>query len=150
MAKSGQSFQKKEKEKQRAKQRQDKQEKMEERKANAKKGQSLEDMMAYIDEDGNLSTRPPDPSRKKVFNQEDIEIGVPKQREPEPGELIREGIVNFFNSAKGFGFIRDLQNGESVFFHESNLEEPLKEGDKLNFETEPGPKGPVAINIKKK
>jgi hypothetical protein len=38
MAKSGQSFNKREKEKQRAKQKQEKMEKMEERKANAKKG----------------------------------------------------------------------------------------------------------------
>ncbi|RYG16689.1 MAG: cold shock domain-containing protein, partial [Chitinophagaceae bacterium] len=47
MARSQQSFNKREKEKQRAKDKKEKQEKMEERKAAAKKGQSLEDMMAY-------------------------------------------------------------------------------------------------------
>lgn len=149
MAKSGQTFNKKEKEKQRAKHRQDKKEKMEERKANASKGKSLDDMMAYLDENGNITSQPPDPSKKKVFNQEDIEIGVPKQRELSPEELIRNGSVTFFNSTKGFGFIKDRQTGESVFFHENQLTEAIKEGDKLQFEVEMGAKGPVAINIKK-
>jgi cold shock CspA family protein len=149
MARSQQSFNKREKEKQRAKDKQEKAEKMEERKAAAKKGKSLEDMMAYIDENGNLSTTPPDPSKMRTFNQEDIEIGVPQQREPEPEELIRKGSVNFFNSAKGFGFIKDSQTGESVFFHQNNLSEQVKEGDKLIFEVEMGARGPIAINIKK-
>jgi len=65
MAKSKETFGKKEKEKKRLKERQEKHEKMEERKANARKGKSLEDMMAYIDEDGNISSTPPDPKKEK-------------------------------------------------------------------------------------
>jgi len=149
MARSQQSFNKREKEKQRAKEKKEKQEKMEERKAAAKKGQSLEDMMAYIDENGNLSSTPPDPSKMKTFNLEDMEIGVPQQREPDPEELIRKGTVNFFNSAKGFGFIKDSQTGESVFFHQNNLSEQVKEGDKLIYEVEMGDRGPMAVNVKK-
>src|SRR4051812_39479022 len=61
MGKSGETFGKKEKEKKRLKDRQEKQEKMEHRKANAKKGKSLDEMMAYMDENGNLSSTPPDP-----------------------------------------------------------------------------------------
>lgn len=148
MARSSQSFNKREKEKQKAKERQEKKEKMEERKANAKKGQSLDDMMAYIDENGNLSTTPPDPSKKKIFNAEDMVIGVPQYTE-DPEEAIRQGTVNFFNTAKGFGFIRDGKSGESVFVHASQLTEPLKEGERVKFETEMGPKGLVAINIQK-
>ncbi len=121
---------------------------MAERKA-TKKEQSLEDMMAYIDENGNLSTTPPDPSKKKTFSADEIEIGVPQQREPEPGELIRKGTVTFFNSAKGFGFIKDSETGESVFFHQNDLTEPVAEGNRLQFEVEPGARGPVAVNIKK-
>jgi hypothetical protein len=60
MAKSKETFLKREKEKKRIKQRQEKQEKMEERKANGDKPKSLEDMLAYIDEDGNISSTPPD------------------------------------------------------------------------------------------
>jgi cold shock CspA family protein len=148
MAKSGDTFGKKEKEKKRAKQRQDKAEKMEERKANAKKGKSLDEMMAYIDENGNISDTPPDPNKMKVFKQEDINIGVPKFEEREE-DLIRTGVVTYFNNDKGFGFINDLQTQERVFVHVNQLSEPLKEGDKLTFEVEMGPKGPSAINVKK-
>ena len=148
MAKSGDTFGKKEKEKKRAKQRQEKAEKMEERKANAKKGKSLDEMMAYIDENGNISDTPPDPKKMKVFKQEDITIGVPKFEEREE-DLIRSGVVTYFNNDKGFGFINDLQTQERVFVHVNQLSEPLKEGDKLTFEVEMGPKGPSAINVKK-
>src|SRR5438132_14015875 len=98
MAKSQETFAKKEKEKKRIKQRQDKQEKMEERKANAKKGKTLDEMMAYIDENGNLSATPPDPRKKVVFKQEDMNTGVPIH---EKEEIERQGIVSFFNEAKG-------------------------------------------------
>ena len=65
MAKSKETFFKKQKEKQRLKNRQDKQQKMEERKANAKKGKTLNEMLAYVDENGNLSSTPPLVIRKK-------------------------------------------------------------------------------------
>ena len=59
MAKSQETFSKKEKGKKKIKQRQEKLEKMQDRKANATKGKSLEEMMAYIDENGNISSTPP-------------------------------------------------------------------------------------------
>jgi cold shock CspA family protein len=149
MAKSGGTFNKKEKEKKRAKQRQEKAEKMEERKANAKKGKSLDEMMAYIDENGNITSTPPDPSKKRIFNQEDIQIGVPQQADMEPEDPIRKGVVTFFNESKGFGFINDLQTQERVFVHVNQLIGPIKENDKVVFEVEMGPKGPSAFNVKK-
>jgi S-adenosylmethionine hydrolase len=60
MAKSKQTFAKREKEKKRQQQKKEKQQKMEERKANASKGKSLNDMMAYVDEFGNLTSAPPE------------------------------------------------------------------------------------------
>jgi cold shock CspA family protein len=149
MGKSQETFAKKEKEKKKLKQRQDKEEKMEERRANGKKGKSLEEMMAYLDENGNLSSTPPDPGKKKVFRQEDMQIGVPKQEPLSPDELIRTGVVTFFNDTKGFGFIRDLITQESVFVHVNQLSEPIKENDKVSFEVEMGPKGMNAVNVKK-
>ncbi|GEO11389.1 cold-shock protein [Segetibacter aerophilus] len=149
MGKSQETFAKKEKEKKKLKQRQDKQEKMEERKANGKKGKSLDEMMAYIDENGNISSTPPDPKKKKVFKQEDMMIGVPKQEPVNEADLIRTGVVTFFNDAKGFGFIKDLVTQESVFIHVNQLQEPIKENEKVIFEVEMGPKGPSAINVKK-
>src|SRR6478735_7414523 len=104
MSKSKETFNKKDKEKKRLKKKQEKQEKMQERKANAEKGKPFEEMLAYVDENGNLSSTPPDPKRKKVFNHEDMNTGVPLRVEE---EVEREGIVDFFNEAKGYGFIKD-------------------------------------------
>jgi len=148
MARSKETFNKREKEKQRQKQKQDKKEKMEERKANSTKGKSLNEMMAYIDENGNISSTPPDPRMKKVFNAEEIEIGVPKQSESDE-DNINEGAVNYFNESKGFGFIIDKQSGERLFFHVNQLLEAIKEHDKVTYDIEKGPKGYNAVNIKK-
>ena len=149
MGRSTETFNKKEKEKARLKKSQDKKEKAEERKANASKGKSLEDMMAYIDENGNITSTPPDPSKKIKINVEDIQIGVAKQ-EDIPHDTIRNGVVTFFNEAKGYGFIRDLQTEESIFVHINALAGPLKENNMVTFETEQGPKGLSAIKVKKK
>lgn len=149
MAKSKETFGKKEKEKKRLKEKQDKQNKMEERKANVKKGKSLDEMMAYIDENGNISSMPPDPRKKKVFNQEDMQIGVPKYEADDSEEAIRTGVVSFFNESKGFGFINDLQTQERIFIHINQLTELIKENDKVSFEVEKGFKGLNAVNVKK-
>jgi cold shock CspA family protein len=148
MAKSKETFNKKEKEKKRLKQRQEKKEKMEERKASGSKAKSLDDMMAYIDENGNLTSTPPDPRMKKVFNAEDIEIGVPKYEEGE--DVPTEGKVNYFNESKGFGFIIDNSSGERLFFHVNQLQERVVENDLVMYDIERGPKGLTAVNVKKK
>jgi len=149
MAKSRETYGKKENQKKKLKQRQEKAEKMEERKANAKKGKSLNEMMAYIDENGHISDTPPDPRRMKIFLQEDMQISVPKQEARQEGDSIRKGVVTFFNDEKGFGFINDLQTQERVFIHINQLTEPIKEHDKVSFEVEMGFKGLSAVNVKK-
>jgi len=149
MGRSVETFSKKEREKKKSKKQQDKKEKAEDRKANSGKGKSLEDMMAYIDENGNISSTPPDPSKKRKIVAEDIQISVSKQAELTPEELIRKGVVAFFNDSKGYGFIKDLQSQESIFVHVNALEEAIKENDKVTFETEQGPKGLSAIKVKK-
>ena len=149
MARSTETFSKKEKEKARLKKAKEKKEKAEDRKANGGKGKSLEDMMAYIDEYGNITSTPPDPSRKIKINSEDIQISVAKQ-EDLPHDTVRNGTVTFFNEAKGYGFIKDLQTQESIFVHINALTEPLKENNLVTFETEQSPKGLSAIKVKKK
>lgn len=149
MARSQETYSKKENEKKRIKKKQDKQEKREERKANAVKGKSLDDMMAYIDEDGNLSSTPPDPRRKKIVKSEDMQISTPRQTATDPADLIRTGIVTHFNDSKGYGFIKDSQTQESIFVHINALDGPLKETDKVTFEVEMGQKGPNAVRVKK-
>src|SRR5215212_7806097 len=149
MARSGETFGKKEKEKKRAKEKQEKREKMEERKANAKKGKSLDEMMAYIDENGNISATPPDPRKKKVFKLEDMQISTPEYVPGAGEDPIRTGVVAFFNEEKGFGFINDSITKERIFVHISELTEAIHEGEKLSFEIEMGPKGPTAVRVKK-
>ena len=64
MAKSQESINKKEKETKRFKKQKDKQLKSEERKKNSQGG-GLDNMIAYVDENGVLTNTPPDPSKKR-------------------------------------------------------------------------------------
>ena len=147
MGKSQESFNKKEKEKKRLKKRQDKQARREERKANPKRS-GFENMISYVDEYGNPTDTPPDPTKKIVIKAEDIEIGVPK-REKEEVDAIRFCKVEFFNDEKGFGFIKENDTNEKFFVHVSSLTEELVENDKVSFELEQGLKGLNAVRVKK-
>ncbi|MBL7740640.1 MAG: cold shock domain-containing protein [Chitinophagaceae bacterium] len=142
------TWNKREREKKKQQEKKEKEERKQERKENAKKGQSLDDMMAYIDEDGNISSTPPDPRKKVTINAEDIEIGVPKQRELSPEDLLRHGIVTFFNHDKGYGFIKDQQTQESIFVHINSSADELKENNRVVFEVEKGPRGLNAVNVR--
>jgi len=149
MAKSQQTFNKKEKEKKRRKKRQDKLEKRQQRKLEREAAgkKSFEDLIRYVDEDGNLTTTPPDPTKKKkVIKAEDIVLGVPP-KDDTPMDIVRLGTVKFFNDDKGFGFIIDSETKESIFVHINNTIDPIKEGNRVNFEVEMGPKGPNAIKV---
>jgi len=140
------TWNKKEREKKKRQSRKDKEERKQERRENSKN--NPESMIAYLDENGNLSSKPPDPRKKIIVNVEDIEIGVPKHAEANPEDLIRKGIVTFFNNDKGYGFIKDSETHESVFVHANSLSEPIKENNKVSFEVEMGPKGANAVNVK--
>jgi cold shock CspA family protein len=142
------TWNKREREKKKQEERKQKEERRQERKENAKKGLALNDMLAYIDENGNITSTPPDPQKKIIINAEDIEIGVPKQRELTPEELVRKGVVTFFNEDKGYGFIKDLKTQESIFVHINSSADRLKENNRVLFETERGPKGLNAVNVR--
>jgi cold shock CspA family protein len=140
------TWNKKEREKKKQQSKKEKAERKQERKDNAKDG-SLDSMIAYLDENGNLSSVPPDPRKKVNIKLEDIEIGVPKYVEANPEDLIRKGVVTHFNDSKGYGFIKDLETQESVFVHINALSESIKEHDKVTFEVQMGPKGANATNV---
>ena len=140
------TWNKKEREKKKQQAKKEKAERKQERKENSKGG-NLDDMIAYLDENGNLSSKPPDPRKKVDIKLEDIEIGVPKHEPINPEDLIRTGIVTFFNDAKGYGFIKDLETQESVFVHINSLSEEVKENNKVTFEIQMGPKGANAVNV---
>ncbi|GAB4024635.1 cold shock domain-containing protein [Spirosoma koreense] len=149
MGASNGTFSKREKEKARQKKQQDKKEKREDRKSTTNKGQSLDQMLAYVDENGNLSLSPPNPRKSKPIDQQDITLGA-APREPEaPEEIIRQGTITMFNTAKGYGFIRDQQSQQSVFVHQKELIDAVGENDRVTFEIRHTPKGPSAVEVKK-
>lgn len=149
MGRSTETFSKKEREKKKSIKLKDKKEKAEDRKANGQKGKSLDEMMAYIDENGNITSTPPDPAKRKKIITEDIQISIPKQAELTEQEKIRTGSVSMFNADKGFGFIKDHITQESIFVHVNGLTEEVRENDKVTFETEQGQKGLNAVKVKK-
>jgi cold shock CspA family protein len=149
MAKSQDSYNKKEKEKKRLKKKKEKLERREQRKIEkAEKGdQTLEEMFSYVDENGNLTSTPPDPAKKIKVNAADIVIGASPRDDDGPEDINRSGQVKFFNDEKGYGFIIDAVTKDSVFVHINNVNDTIQENDKVTFQVEMGPKGPNAINV---
>lgn len=147
MGRSQESFNKKEVRSRKEKKRKEKEKKRLARKETEKKS-SLDDMIAYVDEKGNITSTPPDPSKKKEIDPEDIQVSVPQSDPRQDLDPVRQGIVTFFNQSKGFGFIRDSETNESVFVHVNNLLEDIAEGNEVSFEVEMGKKGPSATQVK--
>jgi cold shock CspA family protein len=107
-----------------------------------------DDMIAYVDQNGNISSTPPDPDEKEKVNPEDIEVSVPPKEERDQEDTIRKGIVTFFNDEKGYGFIRDIETNQSLFVHANQLLEPIRKDNQVSFEIEKGERGPVAVRVK--
>jgi CspA family cold shock protein len=65
----------------------------------------------------------------------------------------QSGTVKFYNSQKGFGFIKPDDGGKDVFVHVTAVERAgignLDEGMRISFEMEPDKrgKGPKAVNL---
>lgn len=148
MAKSQETFNKKEKEKKKRKKRKEKLERKRQRKIEkAEAGpKKFEDMIRYVDENGNLTETPPDPTKRKKIKVEDIAISVAPSIEVQM-DPHRTGKVKFYNSEKGFGFIIDSETQESIFVHANNVDGELTENAKVAFEIENGPKGPTAVKV---
>ncbi|RLD32372.1 MAG: cold shock domain-containing protein [Bacteroidetes bacterium] len=148
MGRSQETFNKKEVRNKKEKKRKEKEKKRLARKENEKKT-GMDDMIAYVDENGMISSTPPDSTKKKDIKAETIEISIPKRDASDIPDKIRKGVVTFFNDSKGFGFIKDSETKESVFVHINNvLEDELKENNMVSFEVEMGPKGPTAMQVK--
>lgn len=138
------SFNKKEREKKRQKKRKEKAEKRERKKLDTSK--PIEFM--YMDEDGNLTAEKPDPTKRKKADLEDIEISTRKKDKSDESKFTKSGMVKFFNTEKGYGFIVDKDTAESYFVHIDNLIDRVKDNDKVSFEVGKGPKGPIATDVR--
>jgi cold shock CspA family protein len=146
MAKSQNTFNKQDNEKKRLKKRKDKLQKKEERKSSGES--SFDDMIAYVDENGNITSTPPDPTKKRKIDASTIEIGVSRREDVvQPAE--RTGRIDFFDGSKGFGFIKEIDSQDKFFVHVKGLLQEVKEGDLVTFELERGLKGMNAVKVKK-
>jgi|SRR6056297_1128952 len=146
MGRSRETFNKKDVRKKKEKKRKDKlAKKMAKREEDGKSG--LDDMIAYVDEFGNITDTPQDPADKEELNAEDIEVSIPKS-DGTAQDKTRTGTITNFYDSKGYGFIRDADTKESIFVHVNNAQEEISEGNKVSFETEKGPKGLAAVNVK--
>jgi cold shock CspA family protein len=148
MAKSQTTFSKKEKEKKRLQKRREKDEKKAQRKLDNNKGKSLEDMMAYVDEFGNILDTPPDPEEREEINAEDISVSGYQVQHAEVSNT-RKGKLTYYNDEKGYGFITDRKSQDRVFMHINNCVDEIKLNDDVEYEIERSPKGESAINVRK-
>ncbi len=148
MAKSKQTYLKKEKENKKKDKRKEKEEKKEARKTSGK-GKSFEDMIAYVDDRGNFSSTPFDVSKREVIKLEDVQLGARIEVEGENEVEGNKGRISYFNESKGYGFIKDSRTKESLFFHLNNVLTPVKENDVVTFDKVRGPKGMSATAVSK-
>ncbi len=131
---------KKERESKKRKKLQEKEERKEARKTNAKKGQALEEMFVYVDENGNLTHVKPEPktagsAERKTTNTDN--------------QVLHQGVVLFYNAQKKYGFISDTKTQKRLFVHAEALKHPIKEGDKVVYYIESSSKGDKAVRVQK-
>ncbi len=146
MGRAKETFGKKEVRNKKLKKRKEKEKRKLEKKEQGKN--SFDDMMAWVDENGQICSEPPSQENKEEIKAENIEISVPKGG-TKAKDMVVAGRVKNFDEAKGFGFIGSDQLSDSVFFHVNDCNEEIKVGDKVEFQTEKGPKGLKAINVSK-
>lgn len=107
------SFGKRENEKKKQARRVEKQNRKEERKSSGK-ATSFEDMIAYVDENGMITSVPPELRQKEEINQEDILISTPKKEDVAP--VILRGRVDYLMRQKGSGLSVTCRGRKSISF----------------------------------
>lgn len=134
---------KRDREKAKQSKREEKQKRKEERLSSGSR--SFEDMLAYVDENGNLHSTPQDLPKEEI-DASAIETSVPKKGEEEEAAPLT-GRIEHFNTSRGYGFIKDAGSGEKYFFHITSAPDEIAEGDQVTFEIERGTRGMNAVRI---
>jgi cold shock CspA family protein len=140
-------FSKRDREKKKQQARKEKDERKRERKENSRDGNSLAQMMAYVDENGNLTSIPQDHTKRREVSIDEIQIGVPKGNVTNSIDNFDEGVITHFNFEKGFGFIRDSKTKQSIFVHNKQLSRPVQLNDKVKYIVRQGIKGLEATEV---
>ena len=107
MARSN-SFNKREVEKKKQEKRVEKQKRKDERKASGGSG-SFEDMIAYVDENGVITSTPPDLTKKQAVDMENIAISTPKKKD------VEDPILNISTQAKAMASSNALERWTNIF-----------------------------------
>jgi len=147
MGRSQETFGKKEVRTRKEKKRKEKEQKRAIKKSGKKKS-SFDDMIAYVNEFGVITSTPPDPKNRTEVDAESIELTINKNSPETVPDFLKKGVVTFFNKTKGFGFIRDLESGQRIFVHVNSLLDPVSENDVVIYEITRGTKGPSAIKVR--
>ena len=148
MGRSNETFGKKDVRTKQEKKRKEKEKRRLEKKEQGKKG-GLDDMIAWVDENGMITSTPPDLTQKTEVKAENIEIGIPKSEDRINNKIkTRTGRLKNFDETKGFGFIIDSETRESIFVHRNDSSGDLQTGCLVEFETEKGLKGLKAVRVK--
>jgi Cold shock proteins len=146
------TYSKKERNKKKLQKRKEKEQRRDEKRfETSKSGRSLEDMIAYVDENGNLSSTPPDERKVSRIALEDIAISTPKEEAADPTAL-PTGTISYYDASKGYGFITNSRNQERIFVHRTQLADPsivLATGDKVEYQASRGPRGMQAELVRK-
>lgn len=127
------SSSKKERYKKKALKKKLKEEKRDLKKTVNNKGKTLEEMLVYVDINGRLTDVPPH---------------LQDRTEKSSAKAFIGGVVTHLNE-KGFGFIKEDETNDSIFFHSSTTSSPTKINDRVLFTKTKTERGFKALQVKK-
>lgn len=144
MARSQETFNKKNVRNKKEKKRKEKEKrKLEKREEDTK---DFDDMIAYVNEFGEISSTPfedqknapKDVNKDKFEGKEDLVVEA---------DDTNTGIIDYYNDDKGFGFIIEKGTKRKLFVHINDSKSKLKEGNKVKFTPLKEKKGWVAKEV---
>ena len=139
------SFSKKENSKKKSKKLIDKTVRRELRKTNNNKGKSLDEMIVYVDVNGQFTSVPPHLQNRE----EDLAKAAKAAKKADVQQPTHfTGIITYF-SEKGYGFITEDESRDNIFFHQKDVINVVQKHDKVTYKKEYTPKGYKATEIKK-